>query len=84
MKQRCCLVAKYVQLFVTPWTVAHKALSMKFSRQEQWSGFPFSAPGDLPNPRIEPTSPTSPALAGGFFTIEPPGKPFYYKQFSFL
>ena len=62
--------------FVTPWTVAcHSPLSMGFPRQEYWSGLPFPSPGDLPNPGIEPTSPASPALAGGFFTAEPPGKP---------
>ena len=49
----------HVQLFVTPWTVAHQApLSMGFSRQEYWSGLSFSSPGDLPNPGIEPTPPT--------------------------
>ena len=48
---------------------------MEFSRQEYWSGLPFPAPGDLPNPGIEPVSPGSPVLAGGFFTTEPPGKP---------
>ena len=54
---------------VTPWTVAHQAsLSMGFSRQEYWSGLPCPPPGDLPDPGIEPTSLTSPALAGGFFT----------------
>ena len=43
----------------TPWTVAHQApLSMGFSRQESWSGLPFPSPGDLPNPGIEPRSPT--------------------------
>ena len=48
-----------VQLFVTPWTVAYQALpSMGFSRQEYWSGLPFPSPGDLPNPGIEPGSPT--------------------------
>ena len=41
---------------------------MKFSRQKYWSGLPFHTPGDLPNPGIEPSSLTSPALAGGFFT----------------
>ena len=57
-----------VWLCVTPWTVAHQApLSVKFSRQEYWSGLPFPPPGDLPDPGIEPTSLTSPALA--FFTI---------------
>jgi len=45
---------------------------MEFSRQEYWSGLPFSTPGDLPNPG---TQPVSPAWAGGFFTAEPPGKP---------
>ena len=46
---------------------------MGFSRQEYWSGLPFPPPGDLPNPGIKPTSP---ALAGGFFTAEPPGLPY--------
>ena len=60
----------YVQLFVTPSTVARLApLSMGFSRQEYWSGLPFPSPG------IEPTSLLSPALAGIFFTTELPGKP---------
>ena len=39
------------------------------------SGLPFPSPEDLPDPDIEPISPASPTLAGGFFTIEPPGKP---------
>ena len=47
-------------------------LSMEFSRQEYWSGLPFPPSGDLPNPGIKPLSP---ALTGGFFTTEPPGKP---------
>ena len=48
-----------VRLFATPWTVAHQVpLSMGFSRQEYWSGLPFPSPGDLPNPGIEPRSPT--------------------------
>ena len=55
-----------VWLFATPWTVAHQApLSMVFSRQEYWSGLPFPIPGNLPEPGVEPASP-SPALAGGF------------------
>ena len=59
--------------FVTPWTVAYQApLSTGFPRQEYWSGLPFPSPGDLSDPGIEPMSP---ALAGGFFTTEPPGKP---------
>ena len=46
--------------FVTLWTIAHQApLSMGFSRQEYWSGLPFSSPGNLPNPGIKPASPAS-------------------------
>ena len=52
--------------------VAHQVpQSMGFSRQEYWSGLPFPCPGDLSDPGMEPASP---ALAGGFFSIEPPGK----------
>ena len=59
------------------WMVARQApSSMGFSRQEYWSGLPFPTPGDLPGPGIKPISPATPALAGGFFTTEPPGKPF--------
>ena len=37
----------HVQLFATPWTIALQVLlSMEFSRQEYWSGFPFPTPGD--------------------------------------
>ena len=60
-----------IQLFGTAWTVAYQSLpSMGFSRQEYWSGLPFPSPGDLPSPGIEPASP---ALAGWFFTTQPPG-----------
>ena len=59
----------------TPWTVALQVpLCRRFPRQEYWSGLPFASPGDLPDPGIELASVTSPALAGGFFTAEPPGK----------
>ena len=51
---------------------------MEFSRQEHWSGLPFPPPGDLLNIGMEPTAPTSPVLAGGFFTTELPGKPFQW------
>ena len=72
-------VLSHVQFFATPWTVAHQApLSMGFSRQEYWSGLPWPPPGDLPDPGIELTSP---ALAGGFFITEPPGKPFLLDRF---
>ena len=58
-----------VRLFVSLWTVTHKApLSMGFSRQAYWSGLPGPSPEDLPHPGIKPTSLMSLALAGGFFT----------------
>ena len=44
------------------------SLSMGFSRQEYWSGLPYPSPGDLPDPGIEPTSLSSPASVGRFFT----------------
>ena len=67
-----CYSVSHVSLFVTPWTVACQTpLSMGFSRQEYWSGLPSPSPGDLPDPGIRPTSPI---LAGRFFTFEPPGK----------
>ena len=54
-----CQVLSHICLFATPWTVSLQApLSMGFSRQEYWSGLPFPSPGDLPNPGIEPVSPT--------------------------
>ena len=59
----------HVCLFASPWTIAYQAPpSMGFSRQEYWSGLPFPSPGDLPDPGIESTSLTSPALAGRFFS----------------
>ena len=69
----CCLVAKLCPTLATPWTVTHQApLFMGFSRQEYWSVLPFPSPGDIPDPGIKAMSP---ALAGGFFTPEPSGKP---------
>ena len=63
----------YAHLFATPWSAAYQApLSMGFSRQEYWTGLPFSSPGDLSDPRIKPVSLEFPALAGGFFTTAPP------------
>ena len=62
-----------VQLFATPWTVAYQVPpSMGFSRQEYWSGLPFPSPGDLPDPGIEPGSPT---LEADALTSEPQGRP---------
>ena len=69
----CVLSCLVISDSATPWTVAHQApLSMGFFRQEYWSGLPFPPIGDLPHPVIEPMSPMSPALAGIFFTTEPP------------
>ena len=57
---------------MTSWTVARQApLSMEFSRQGYWSGFPFPSPGDLSDPGIEPTSP---ALLSDSLLSETPGK----------
>ena len=80
---RCCAIARRIvcvfshyvvsDSFGTPWTVARQApLSTGFPRQECWNGLPFPSPGDLPDPGIEPISPS---LAGGYFSTEPPGKP---------
>ena len=68
----CAQSLSCVQLFATPWTVAHQApLSLGFPRQEYWPGLPFPLPGTLPDPGIESESPLSPASAGGFFITEP-------------
>ena len=55
----------FAQLFAAPWTHG-------FTRQEHWSGLPFPSPDDLSDAEIKPMSPV---LAGGFFSVEPPGKP---------
>ena len=53
----CISRFNHVPFFATPWTVACQApLSMRFPRQEYWSGLPFPSPGDLPDPGIEPSS----------------------------
>ena len=63
------LVAKSCPTPTTPQTAARQApLSMGFSRQEYWSGLPFPSPRDLPNPGIEPGSPT---LQADALTSEP-------------
>ena len=69
----CCLVpALSLTFFMTPGTAAHQAPQpMGFPRQEYWGGVPFPFPGDLSNLEIEPVSP---ALAGIFFTLNPPGR----------
>ena len=67
------LLLSLVQFFATPWAVTCQApLSMESSRQEYWSGLPFLSPGDLPNPGIEPRSPS---LQADSLPSEPPRKP---------
>ena len=61
-------VAQLLSLTVTPWTIQF----MEFSRPEYWSGQPFPSPGDLPNPEMEPRSPT---LQVDSLPAEPQGKP---------
>ena len=65
-----------VRLFENSCTVDHQAsLSIACSGKEYWSGLPFSTLRDLFNTGINPsTSLAFPALAGGLFTTEPPGK----------
>ena len=68
----CVQPLSLVQLFVTPWAVAQQApLSMGFSRQENWSGWPFLSPGDPPDPGIKLGSP---ALQAESLLSEPPEK----------
>ena len=64
----CSITSVMSDSFVTPRTAACQApLFMGFSKQEYWSELPFSSPGDLTDPGVEPESLTSPALAGWFF-----------------
>ena len=75
-----CMLSRFlsVQLFATPWTVAHQApLSMEFSRQECRSDLPCPPPGDLPDPEIELVSPVSPALKADFLPLSHWGSPVF-------
>ena len=66
-----CVCAQSLQLCSTlcnPMDFPRLLCPWVFSRQEHWSGLPFTPPGDLPNPGMEPMSLMSPALAGRFFT----------------
>ena len=70
-----------VRLCATPETAAHQAPpSLGFSRQEYWSRLPGPPPGALSHPLIEPPSLMSPALAGVFLLLAPPGKLFKKKK----
>ena len=71
-----CVHSVVSDFFVTPWTIVHQAtLSMGFSRQEDWSWLLFPSPGDHPDWGTKTVFFVSPALAGRFFTLVPPGKP---------
>ena len=75
---RACLLncLSRVQLCATPWTAARQTpLSMEFCREECWSGLPFLAPGDLPDPGITPASLLSPAWGGGLFNTSTAPRP---------
>src|SRR5574340_27629 len=66
-----CVCSVMSDSLLPSWTIAHQAaLSMKFSRQEYWSGLPFPPPGDLPKLGTEPGSP---ALQADSLPPEPPG-----------
>ena len=72
----CACMLSCDLLFATLWVEAHQdPLFLEFFRQEYWSGLPFPPVEALPDPGIKPASLVSPALAGGFFTTLPPGKP---------
>ena len=71
-------ISHCVQLFAIPWAVTHQApLPLGFFRQEAWSGLPFPSPEDLPNPGIDPWSPT---LQADTLQAEPSGKSPIRKQ----
>ena len=72
---QCVLVAQSCPTLCNPMDWARRAsLSLGYSRQEYWSGLSFPSPGDLPDPGIEPWSPT---LQADSLPFEPPGKPYY-------
>ena len=66
-----CVCSAVSDSFAMPWTVAHGIFQ---ARIQYWSRLPFPSTGHLSDPRIKPTFLESPALAGGFFTTEPPEK----------
>ena len=72
-----CMLSHFSCIWLcNPWTVALQApLTMAFSRQAYWSGLLCPPPGNLPDPGIELVVLMAPALAGRFFTTEPPGEP---------
>ena len=72
------LLLSSVQLFATPWTVAHQApQSMEFFWQEHWSGLPCPPPEDLPDPGIEPMSLGLQPRQADSLPLVPPEKPIF-------
>ena len=87
MSMPTCLLVRFshVQLYVTPWTVAHQApLSMGFPRQEYWSGLPCPSPGDLPDPRMEPLSPGAPAMQADSLPLSHQRSPRYVYIYIYI
>ena len=77
-RKKKVLVARSCPTLCALWTVARQApLSVEFSRQRYWSGLPFPSLGNLPDPGIEPRSPT---LQADSLLSEPPGKPMAEKE----
>ena len=78
----CLLVAQLCLTLCNPMTVAHQApLSVRFSRQESWSGWPVPPSGDLPDPGIECTSPT---LQADSYHLNHQGRRKYVGRFYYL
>ena len=72
-----CLVIQSCLTFCGPMDCNQPGSSVHgISKQEYWSGLPFSPPGDLPDPGTEPEFLVSPAVAGRFFISAPSGKPY--------
>ena len=76
-----CMLSRFshVPVFATPWTVVRQApLSMRFSSQKYWSGLPCPSPGNLPDPGIEPVSPSAPTLQADSLPLRHQGSPHMY------
>ena len=63
-------------------SVCKPPLSTEFSKQAYWSGLPFSIPGDIPDPGIEPMPLASPELAGRFLPLHHLGSPIYPQRMN--
>ena len=78
INMHACMLSRFshVRLCVTLWTAPCQApLSVGFSRQNYWSGLPCPLPGDLPDVRIKPMSPASPALQADSSLLSHQGRP---------